>query len=324
MRNDLNVFFSIIIPVYNVEDYVKTCVESVLRQEFKDFELILVDDGSTDQSGAMCDMLAQEDARIRVIHQQNQGLSGARNTGLREACGKYILFLDSDDFYPQNDFLKIIREKSEERDVVCFNYARYTDRQLQPMLDFPETGGLEPDAYLLEMVKRNAYSSSACIKAVKRSLLLENDITFELATLSEDIEWSAKVMRAAGGVAVAPDCIYAYRVRQGSITKTVSQKHVDMQYRIINKLIAAPAEGSKAFCDAYNGYIAFQYSALLINARLCKPRLDREKLRKIKEMSWLLQYDANRIVKLIHTVYNLLGFEITSWLLLIYFKLFCK
>lgn len=323
MENYETAFFSIIVPVYNVQEYLEECVQSVLRQNFEEYELILVDDGSTDRSGAMCDALAIRDSRIRVLHQKNQGLSAARNNGTLLAQGKYILYLDSDDFYPQASFLKNIWQKSNDKDVVCFNYARYTDHLLPPILDFPELGK-NPDEMWLELVKRNAYISAACVKAVKRELLVGNQIVFEKGILSEDIEWSAKIMQAARDVALVPDCVYAYRVRANSITHSVSQRHVDMQYRILNKLIAAPPEGSKAFCDAYNGYVAFQYCTLLINMRLCKPPLDREKRKQIRELDWLLQYDTNRIVKLIHRVYRLLGFDVTSWLLLLYFKLFCK
>ena len=323
MKVNATPYFSVIIPVYNVQDYLEECVESVLHQTFLDFEVILVDDGSKDRSGALCDALAQKDSRILVHHQENQGLSGARNSGLALAKGEYILFLDSDDFYPQTDFLEKIASVSDHADIICFNYARYTDRLLGKMLAYPENS-FSDDQLWLELTRRNAYQSSACIKAVKRELLQKNDITFERGTLSEDIEWSAKVLLSAGSVALAPDCIYAYRVRQGSISKTVSPRHVADQVRIISTLSRNVPEGSQAFQDAYNGYVAFQYSALMINLLLSKPKVDRELRRKVKDLAWLLQYDTNRIVKLIHMVKRILGFEITSRLLLVYFKLFCK
>ncbi len=319
-----DVFFSVIVPVYNVQEYLETCVKSVLEQTFDHFELILVDDGSKDQSGALCDALAEKDPRVTALHQENQGASAARNHGLRSARGRYILFLDSDDFYPQRDLLENIRKKSDGHDVVCFNYARYTDRLMPPLIRFPEKVPTDRDELLLELVKQNAFTSSACLKAVKRSLLTERGIEFEEGTSGEDIAWNARLMEAARSVALAPDCVYAYRVREGSITQTVSPEYVKMLLRILRNLTAAPAEGTKPFCDAYNGYIAFQYCTVLINGRLCRPRLDKETMDKIREMAWLLEYDCNRIVKLIHSVYRVLGFEITSRLLLIYFKIFCK
>lgn len=324
MNKAQNACFSIIVPVYNVQDYLEHCVKSVLDQTFTDFELILVDDGSKDNSGKLCDGFASEDDRIIVIHQENQGLSGARNSGLAKANGRYVLFLDSDDFYPQTTLLEDIYRNSENKEVICFNYARYT-KALQPaLIDFRGISGTTVDRLLLEMVRKNAYISSACVKAVKRKVLLENDIVFEPGTISEDIEWSAKVMCAAKSVAIVPDCIYAYRIRPGSITKTVSQKHVSDQLRILYKLIEVKPDGEKARLEAYYGYTAFQYATVLINARLCKPQLSREKWEEIRQLSWLLKYDANRIVKLIRMVHGVLGLKITSWLLLIYFKLFCN
>ena len=89
---------SIIVPIYNVAPYLISCIDSILCQTFKDYELILVDDGSTDGSEKICDLYSQKDNRIRVIHQRNKGLSGARNTGIEMAIGKYIAFVDSDDY----------------------------------------------------------------------------------------------------------------------------------------------------------------------------------------------------------------------------------
>ena len=91
--------FSIIVPVYNVEKYLEECVSSILKQDFTDYEVILVDDGSTDSSGIMCDEIAKTHRNFKVVHQQNSGVSVARNIGLSTALGEYIIFLDSDDFF---------------------------------------------------------------------------------------------------------------------------------------------------------------------------------------------------------------------------------
>ena len=110
---------SVIIPVYNVRLYLERCVQSVLRQTYKDLEIILVDDGSKDNSGELCDQLALSDQRIRVIHQENQGLSGARNTGIRQATGEYIIFLDSDDEWLLSDGLENLLQ-GEKADLIIF------------------------------------------------------------------------------------------------------------------------------------------------------------------------------------------------------------
>ena len=99
---------SVVIPVYNVMPYLERCVQSVVRQTYQNLEIILVDDGSTDGSGKLCDKIAGTDQRIRVIHQKNQGLSGARNTGIRQATGEYVVFLDSDDEWLLSDGLEVL------------------------------------------------------------------------------------------------------------------------------------------------------------------------------------------------------------------------
>ena len=108
---------SIIIPVFNTEKYLRHCIDSVLSQTYKDFELLLIDDGSTDSSGSFCDEYAAQDARVRVFHKENGGVSDTRNYGLDLAQGKYLMFLDADDFWLQDDVLEVLVGKAEEYDL---------------------------------------------------------------------------------------------------------------------------------------------------------------------------------------------------------------
>ena len=113
---------SIIIPVYNVEQYLQSCVQSVITQTYQDLQVVLVNDGSTDSSGILCDQLAQQDSRIQVVHKENGGLSDARNAGLMVATGDYVAFLDSDDVYLLNDGLEQLMAlaQAEQPDVLLF------------------------------------------------------------------------------------------------------------------------------------------------------------------------------------------------------------
>lgn len=121
--------FTVIIPVYNVAAYLAKCIDSVLKQEFKQYEVILIDDGSTDESGTICDKFAEQDKRIVVIHQKNKGLSAARNIGIENAKGEYILFLDSDDYWHDSSALNIIysRLNVSNADILSFNYMKFCD-----------------------------------------------------------------------------------------------------------------------------------------------------------------------------------------------------
>lgn len=116
---------SVIVPIYNVEEYLSTCIESILNQTYKNLEILLIDDGSTDNSGKICDMYAKQDSRCIVIHQLNKGLSGARNTGLDYATGEYISFVDGDDYiHPQ--MLEILYEALQKGDY-DFSMALYKE-----------------------------------------------------------------------------------------------------------------------------------------------------------------------------------------------------
>ena len=117
--------FTIVVPVYNVEKYLPECVSSVLCQSFEDYEIILVDDGSTDGSGKLCDQYAEKDSRIKVIHQSNQGQAAARNAGIKVAEGDYLLFFDADDLYEQGDLLKEIAQATPGADAVVFNWKEF-------------------------------------------------------------------------------------------------------------------------------------------------------------------------------------------------------
>lgn len=125
---------SVIIPIYNVEEYLEKCVNSVLNQTYSDLEIILVDDGSTDNSGKICDELKNKDNRIIVIHQENQGLSAARNAGIAKALGEYIAFVDSDD-YIMEDMYETLYKNLEKTDA-DISICKYQYVKKQQKIDF--------------------------------------------------------------------------------------------------------------------------------------------------------------------------------------------
>ena len=122
MVNRSKVLFSILIPVYNTEDYLEACIESVLNQDFQDYEIVLVDDGSLDRSPEICDCYAKNYYNIRVIHKKNEGLFLARKTGVENASGQYLLFLDSDDMF-RDDALQLLKKciDTNGSDLILFN-----------------------------------------------------------------------------------------------------------------------------------------------------------------------------------------------------------
>lgn len=122
--------FSIILPVYNVEKYLCECVESILKQTYKDYEIILVDDGSTDKSPEICDSFSEQNPCVKTVHKKNGGLSDARNAGTKTARGEYIIYIDSDDFVIAEDFLEKLADKTKNSpDLILYKYSKYYDTQ---------------------------------------------------------------------------------------------------------------------------------------------------------------------------------------------------
>ncbi|EME3187758.1 glycosyltransferase, partial [Enterococcus faecalis] len=161
---------SIIVPVYNVEKYLEKCVRSILAQTFTDFELILVDDGSPDSSGAMCDQFAEQDQRVKVIHKENGGLSDARNAGIEIATGEYLGFVDSDD-YIADDMYELLYTNIVKEDAdlsICGIYDVYEGKE--PIVKSLIQGTFSREEALLLILQGNIISVHAVNKLYKRKL----------------------------------------------------------------------------------------------------------------------------------------------------------
>lgn len=226
---------SVIIPVYNVEQYLAACVDSVLNQQTlgDDIEILLVDDGSTDKSGELCDQYQNHHRTVRVFHKENGGLSDARNFGMREACGKYIVFLDSDDFW-EPGYIREIREiatQTPDVDLIFGNYIMYFEKDGKKII--PENflrredlvGMTGPDVLLTVMKKEHQCISSACKNVYARRLLIDNALFFEKGILCEDAFWSPNVYFSARTCSALSGSYYCYRKqRKNSITNTYNIK----------------------------------------------------------------------------------------------------
>lgn len=221
--------FSIIIPIYNVEAYLRDCLESVLRQSFSDWEAVCVNDGSTDGSAVILEEYASKETRIKVISQANGGLSSARNTGQKVAKGDYILFLDSDDWL-EDDALEVLAGKVSGEDMLCFSGRRF----------FESEGKYHDPDCLTECLYRSGmdyYNENAlqkrdfafvCVvlRIYRRSFLEENGLRFKEGIFHEDNLFTPIACYYAHGVRVIGDCLYDYRVRSESITTSSNPKRL--------------------------------------------------------------------------------------------------
>lgn len=208
---------SVIIPIYNVEKYLERCVDSVLAQTFTDIELILVDDGSTDSSSAMCDAFAAEDDRIRVIHKQNGGLSDARNAGIEAAAGEYIGFVDSDDYIDADmyEFLYGIAQKENADVAMCELYHCYAGKDIfRHSADYYE---VTDSIGAVRCVLESKITSVTAVNKLYRKELFAN-LRFRKGKTAEDAFIMVDLLSKAKTVVITNAQKYYYFHREGSIT----------------------------------------------------------------------------------------------------------
>ena len=208
---------SVIVPVYNVEKCLRRCVDSILAQTFTDFELLLVDDGSTDNSGVICDEYATKVSRVRVFHKPNGGVSSARNFGLDNAQGEWIAFVDSDDWVTK-DCLEIMIE-GENTDFTMANYTLIGDNNWKPLiLDEVNYDGENITDFLENQLP---YCSSPWAKLIRRKILVENNIKFnDHFSYGEDTIFIMDVLSHVNSIRVVNKSIYIYDVSHiGTLSK---------------------------------------------------------------------------------------------------------
>ena len=231
--------FSLIIPVFNVEKYLGDCLDSVLNQSFQDWEAVCVNDGSTDGSLSILAEYAAKDVRIKVVSQANAGTAVARNTGLKEASGDYIFFLDSDDWLEANA-LQIIAEKLNGEDMLCFSGKRYfestrkynqadilPEKVYQSGMDYYNENALLPRDFAFVCVVLRVYN---------RAFLIQNGLFFDDDISYEDNLWVPVTVYHAHSIKVISDPLYIYRIREGSKMQDVSLKRKMDMLKVANRL----------------------------------------------------------------------------------------
>ena len=228
---DKSIFISVIIPVYNVEKYVRKSINSILEQTYKNYEIILIDDGSTDRSGKICDEYAYKYGNIKVYHQNNSGLSKARNTGIEKSKGNYICFLDSDDWYSNNALEEyvslIINYKADISIINVFNTFDEKTIYLPKNTKFT----YNKSEAMTQLFKNFSVFGSACNKLYKREIF--NNIRFPNGQCWEDMYISLDVLMNISKIAYSKNACLYYRHREESITMSkFSRKNLDEYYAI--------------------------------------------------------------------------------------------
>ena len=318
---------SVIIPVYNVESYLRECVDSIIGQTCKDYELILIDNGSTDSSGAICDEYAAAHDNVKVKHlMPNVMASGARNEGQKLATGEYILFIDSDDYYAHNEAFARLKEKATDHpDVILFNNIEFYEKTAtfsKKLYNMNvETKGRSVVEICSDLIDADAYSNSAWSKAIKRSLLEANNIYFTPGLSVEDNDWYYRVVLHLQTIAIVNEPLYVYRRRtSGSITTTATIKNTIDCLNVIEKWTKViEQEKNNPNTEIILLSLAKQYCNYLIGySSLPEDHICNERFR---QYSFLLKYSNNKRVVIFRYVYKILGLKGLLRLLKLYRKM---
>ena len=276
---------SIIVPIYNVEQYLRECVDSILAQSFSDIEILLIDDGSSDGSGKICDEYATKDSRIRVFHTENRGVSAARNRGLIEARGEYIGFVDADDWIEKDMFQVLLTRMEETGSEVVFGCAWREEggRSMVKGYDHEEifTPTEAVRAMILEQLANAVWNKLYKAECWRGVLFTEGKVY-------EDISTTYKAVLNAHQVATTSACTYHYRYRENSITASLSiEKLKDYWYVCVDRyeMIAKMPQFSND-TEIMNRLQYFVAGAIGRNWRWTNafPKQDRDR-RHLREMS---------------------------------------
>ena len=233
---------SVIVPVYNVEKYLKRCLESILVQSWNDYEIILVDDGSTDSSAQICDLYAEKYEMIRVIHKENKGLSDTRNRGIEKASGEYVYFPDSDDWLEPNTFSELSDVIEElTYDIISLNREFVTSEEDKLISAKSRIQKLSGKQALLEMLKQRDVTGFANDKIYRKKLFLDNDIEFPVGKYYEDLGTNYKLFLKATKVYVTNQKYYHYLITNpDSITQSWNEQKLQDMFGFYREIYYSP------------------------------------------------------------------------------------
>lgn len=314
--------FSIIIPVYNSEKYLSICVSSILGQSYTNFEVILIDDGSTDRSAEICEFLAKSDSRVRYAYQENAGTSSARNKGIDLACGEYITFVDNDDYWVSPHALKEIKATIDatEADLVMHQPL---DFHGEGMCSIPEKttsyankiANKTKAVQLSFLIEHGLLCSAVWVKVCSASLVKgDHPIYFPKGMRNEDTYWTGKVLRLCRSIGWCDLTFYAYRI--GHEYAQTSKPLTVQQLNDLSAICIALCDDIEQFekspetKTALYSFIAYPYVVWMGQSALFKkPEKYLDQYQKMKSLAFLLDYDLDKRVHLVKIISRVLGFS---------------
>lgn len=316
---------SVIIPVYNVRYYLEKCVSSVLLQSYSELEILLIDDGSTDGSGELCDVIAKRDSRVRVFHQANSGSSAARNAGIMAARGELLMFLDSDDFWLDSDVCEWIAHcfTHEDMEMLEFTCEKFNDSN-EPKrvvsnecgVEYAKVDDTTKEQVFSDLIRRGHLAACAWNKSIRKDFAMKHELLFREGVIGEDIDWNARLMLYASSVGISGRRCVAYRKRKGSITGSTSyKKNLQLISNLEYMLRELPLEPSYM-----RQYMAMHVANAYIGLAGLNLNLFRELCNRLRVFSLFLNQGRGIRVRMVRYLDGCFGHTLTWIVLRILYK----
>ena len=315
--------FSVIIPVYNGENALKKCLDSIAAQTFQDYQVLIVDDGSTDGSATVAKQYIQRDERFVLISMEHGGPGAARNKGLLRAEGDYILHMDADDYWMGENVLRELAQRIQvsEAEVYMYQSVKVTEdgtvlkRYAKPPFAKADVV-LDLKEVYQDLVADGQTLAAAWNKCVSRALLLEKNIRFRENVRGEDIDWVLQLFSYVQTICLLNLYVYAYTQHKYASRSTDKDAPDDLA-SIVSDWAARLAQGEIAHKEAVAGLTAFEYGICMGNHHL----LSGEKKALMRKNVHLLQHGLDRKTKLIYRFYRVFGYGLTSLAIRLYLHL---
>ena len=276
---------SVIVPVYKVEKYINQCIDSIINQTYTNLEIILVDDGSPDNCGNICDEYAKKDKRIKVIHKENEGVSIARNIGLENSNGKYVTFIDSDDWVDE-EYCKTLFEslKKQEADCAACGYNRVTGETVEKINSDNSEKLYNSKEYLIKILNPQTGLGFCHMKLYKKEIL--SGIEFEKnIVVGEDALFNIKISKKIKKAAFVSRTLYNYRINSESVVKKYDKDYAKKyltSMEVIKRYIEEEYKEDKEVLQNYYNFVAFHVLLIAVNYCFHPKNDEKNKIRLLK------------------------------------------
>ncbi len=283
----MNDLISIIVPVYNVEKYLNKCVDSILKQTYTNMEVILVDDGSKDKSGAICDEYEKIDSRVRAIHKQNGGVCSARNVALSESKGEWVAFIDSDDWI-ESDYVEQLYECAVQTkaDVVACGYNRVTGKNKESINNSGNTMELSSKEFLIKVLNPQTGMGFCHMKLYSKESL--KGVLFDTnLVVGEDALFNEQVVLNIEKVCMLEKSLYNYRINLNSVVKRYDKEYANKylkSMKVNKEYLSSLYENDSEIMQNYYNFVAFHVLLIAVNYCFNEQNRDEKHLKSLKRI----------------------------------------